>query len=96
MLVSRRGIIRGLFAAPAIIAADRLMPIKPFAEEVSSRQPGVYVKEIDLTYRVAASDGLPPNWVPYRSFITDSGFYTFEDVTSEIEFHRQRAIVRAT
>jgi hypothetical protein len=28
MIVSRRGLIKGLFAAPAIIAAERLMPVR--------------------------------------------------------------------
>ncbi len=30
MLITRRSLLRGLFAAPAIIAVDRLMPVKSF------------------------------------------------------------------
>ena len=30
MIISRRGILRSLLAAPAIIAVDRLMPVKWF------------------------------------------------------------------
>jgi hypothetical protein len=33
MIISRRGILRGLFAAPAIIAADRLMPVRAWARD---------------------------------------------------------------
>lgn len=36
MLVNRRGILVSLFAAPAIIAIDRLMPVKALANPVYS------------------------------------------------------------
>ena len=36
MLIQRRNLLRGLFAAPAIIAIDRLMPVRAIVEAKNS------------------------------------------------------------
>ena len=56
MLVSRRGILRGLFAAPAIVAASSLMPIRGAALVMRDEfDPAEIAATLDQ--RIDAGDG---------------------------------------
>lgn len=63
MMINRRGILTSLFAAPAIIAIDRLMPVKALAETgyvfPNERiSPGEFIK----VYDAIAEKVLPGRW----------------------------------
>jgi hypothetical protein len=49
MITSRRSLLKGLFAAPAIIAADRLMPVKAWREGL---WPGTRFVDFDAPPRL--------------------------------------------
>ena len=66
-MISKRNLLRGLFAAPAIIAIDRLMPIKSFIIPPSN----TYLDQITALMNDAMSYNLfEPNDVISRRCVT--------------------------
>ncbi len=91
MLLSRRRILTGLLAAPAVVAADRIMRVKPIIKTYT-RLP-VFTPE---TYEEAVIEKLTIegkpliSWIPYRVHLTDDGIVMKRADREEQEFHMAR------
>jgi hypothetical protein len=75
MIVSRRGILRSLFATPALIAIDRLMPVRalrfkdwppPAINGVSMEDARLVIRQAFMTVYYSNPDVMP---IEYSGFI---------------------------
>lgn len=80
MIITRRNALRGLFAAPAIIAIDRLMPVKAYAAIIKPN-PNVLWYNGKVTFDEAFyyCPYRPVDWYPVQGVDTMKNYIIYKE-----------------